>query len=532
MLQLHGVIPVIFKGYALIIPELLLIVAALWALFSERLPGGNRGAAAIAAVLVLFSGAILGCTAMNTVLFGSKLVLTQDARFGGVVLCLLALIWLIWTAFAGSGRTGEATALVCFSLAGALLATQAGDLIILLLALELTSQPIYVLIGYRHKRAKGLEGALKYFLLSILTSLFLFYGASFVLGLAHSTSYGDLQNLPAEPLMVVALLFMLIGIFGKMSVAPFHFWAPDAYEGAEPWVVAFAATAPKIAGGFVLVRLMMVLYAQIAFLRWPVLIAAVLCMLLGSLAALTQKDLRRMLAYAGVANMGYMLLMVGIANPVYVAVGWLYALFFLATYGLPTMGILLIAASEGGKVSDLAGLSHRRPLAAACLAVFALSLIGIPPLVGFFGKFFIALVGIAGSLLWGVILMVLVSAISAFYYLRLIKAAFFDKPESAEAGAQADAGAQVEASAQAALPDGADAASEEQLFGRLLQESDEALALDAAEAGQEAEEAAVAPPSVRVSRGAEFAIVLCALLVFLAGPAAGFISAWLSNPPY
>ncbi|MCL2881823.1 MAG: NADH-quinone oxidoreductase subunit N [Coriobacteriia bacterium] len=502
MLQFHGVIPVIFKGYALIVPELLLIVAALWSLFSDRLPGKSRGAAAVAAFLVLCAGLITAFCAKGIALFGSKLILTSDARFGGVVLCLLALVWLVWTAAAGRGRTAEASALVCLSLAGALLATQAGDLIVLLLSLELCSMPVYVLIGYRHSRAKGLEGALKYFLLSVLTSLFMFYGASFVFGLAQTTSFGGLQTLSGEPLAIIAMLFLLIGIFAKMSVAPFHFWAPDAYEGAEPWVVAFAATVPKIAGGFVLVRLIAVLNAQIVILRWPILIASVLCMLLGSLSALTQKDIRRMMAYGGVTVMGYALLLLGITDSQVVAIGWYFAMFFLATYGLPTMGILLISASEGGKISDLAGLSHRRPVAAAALVVFALSLIGIPPLMGFFGKLFIALAGIRGSLIPGVILMVVVSAISAFYYLRLVKAAFFDQPQEAEL--------------PATVPE---------------------TALEAeAETGNEVEvEAATAAddePTRKVAWGAELAILLCAILTFVAGPAAGYLMTWMRTPPY
>jgi len=498
MLQLHGVIPVIFKGYALIVPELLLVIAALWALFSDRLPGKNRGAAAIAAFLVLCAGLITAFCEKGATLFGGKLILTSDARFGGVVLCLLALAWLIWTAAAGRGRTAEACALACLSLAGALLATQAGDLIVLLLSLELTSMPVYVLIGYRHSRAKGLEGALKYFLLSVLTSLFMFYGASFIFGLAQTTSYSGLQNLPSEPLAVIALLFFFVGIFAKMSVAPFHFWAPDAYEGAEPWVVAFAATVPKIAGGFVLVRLIAVLNAQLTILRWPILIASILCMLVGSISALTQKDIRRMMAYGGVTVMGYALLLLGITDVQVVGIGWYFALFFLATYGLPTMGILLISASEGGKISDLAGLSHRRPVAAAALVAFALSLIGIPPLMGFFGKLFIALAGIRGSLLSGVILMVVVSAISAFYYLRLVKAAFFDKPQEAELPAAA---AQPEAEGE--LP-----------------------------AAAAAQPAADEKPARKVSWVAELTILACAILTFAAGPAAGFIMTWMRNPPY
>ncbi|MCL2324279.1 MAG: NADH-quinone oxidoreductase subunit N [Actinomycetia bacterium] len=472
MVQFHTVVPLLFKGYALLFPEALLILAAFWALFATHLPGRDRGASIVAAVLVTVAGLITAFTAAGTALFGAKLLATTDTRFGGVALCALALIWLIWTATDGKGRTAEAVALVCLSLTGALLAIQAADLIILLLSLELSAMPIYVLIGYRRRRKRGLEGALKYFLLSMLTSLFLFYGASFAFGLVGTTSYAGLLNLPAEPLAAVVLIFMFVGILAKMSVAPFHFWAPDAYEGAQPWSVAFAATVPKVAASFVLVRLIAMLQGQADLLKWALLIAAVLSMLIGSLGALTQTDVRRMMAYSGVVNMGYVLVALGAAGTVVAGESLYFALFFTVAYALPTMGILLICASEGSKVSDLAGLSKRRPVAAGALAVSALSLVGVPPLMGFFGKFFIFLSGVASKLLPFVIIMVVFSVVSAFYYLRLIKAAFFDAP-----------------------------------------------------AGEE-------PEKPRASLGAELAVLLCALLTFGGGLASGLIMAWIISARY
>ena len=523
MIQFNSVIPVLFKGYALLAPELLLIIAAGWALFADRLPGRDRAAAAIAAVLVLISGLIMGCTAKNTTLFAQKLIFTSDSRLGSVALCALVFIWLVWTAAAGRGRTAEAVALVCLSLTGALLAIQAADVIVMLVAIELSAMPIYILIGYRRKRIAGLEGALKYFLLAMLTSLFLFYGASFVFGLVGTTSYGALPNLPNEPLATVALIFLFVGILAKMSAAPFHFWAPDAYAGAEPWSVAFAATVPKIAAGFVLVRLMIFLSAaqtQTPLLKWTLLIAAVLSMVIGSLSALTQKDVRRMMAYSGIVNTGYVMLALGLVGTAASSSGLVAAWLFLVAYALPTMGILLIVSSEGGRVADLIGLSRRRPLAAACLAICALSLVGIPPLVGFFGKFFIFIAGVAGSLLPFVILMVIVSVTSAFYYLRMLKAAFFDKPEDA----------------QSEEPD----LSEERYFGWLLDADDDEASASGSGSGEDAEgedgsrhvPVTGVEPARKVSWGAEAAIVFCALLTLAAGPASGLIMAWLSNPRY
>jgi len=503
MVQFHTVTPLLFKGYALLFPEALLIIAAAWALFADRLPGRDRGAAALAAGAALVAGVITGLTAADTALFGSKLIASinprdfSDSRFGGVALCVLALIWFIWTAAAGKGRTAEATALACLSLAGALLAIQAADLIVLLLALELSALPVYVLIGYRRGRAPGFEGALKYFLLSMLTSLFLFYGASFAFGLAGTTHYVGLQNLPREPLTAVVLIFMFVGIFAKMSAAPFHFWAPDAYAGAEPWSVAFAATLPKVAASFVLVRLMTVLQLQSELLKWTLLIAAVLSMLVGVLGALTQKDIRRMMAYSGVANIGFVLLALGVVGTPVAGSGLYFALFFVVAYALPTMGILLIVASEGGSISALTGLSRRRPVAAGALVVCTLSLIGVPPLMGFFGKFFIFLAGVAGHLLPFVILMVVVSVISAFYYLRLVKAAFFDVPEE---------------TAPACLSDG-------QYFSWML---------GIKGAGQiEADR-----PARHTPLGAEFAVLLCALLTIAAGIGSSLIITWITKPPY
>jgi len=494
-------LPILFKGYGLILPEALLIVAAAWALFCDRLPGRDRGAAIVAAVLVVFAGLITGFTATNTTLFGSgsaaKLAFTTDSRFGGVALCVLALIWLIWTAAAGKGRTAEAVALACLSLAGTLLMLKSADLIVLLLSLELAAMPVYVLIGYRRKRASGLEGALKYFLLSLLTSLFLFYGASFIFSLAGTSGYAGLSNIPKEPIGVLALIFLLIGIFAKMSVAPFHFWAPDAYAGAESWSVAFAAALPKTAVVFVLARLMLVLQGQPQLMTWILLIVAVTSMVVGSFAALTQKEVRRMMAYSGVVNMGYVLLAFAAVGTQAMATGFYAALFFAVAYSLPMMGILLITASEGDAISSLAGLSRRRPLAAFCLVIFVLSLIGVPPLMGFFGKFLIAASGIAGGKTPFIVVMMVVSVISAFYYLRLLKAAFFDKPEGEEGKDEGP----VE------LPDALDGAAAPAVT---------------------AERAERAPVPV----AAEIAILLCAVLVIAAGPASSFIMAWLSNPPY
>lgn len=422
-------------GYGLIIPELLLLAGVAWGLFAERLPGGDRGSAWVGAALATASGVVAALAPTGETLFGGLLTYDGPARFVRVAIAALTALWLLWTAGRATGRIREAVALSLFSAIGAMLMAQATEMITLVLALELATMPAYVLIGYRRMRIDGLEGALKYFLLSMLTSLVMLYGMSFLYGVTGSTRFADLDLSAAGTLGLLAVILAFVGLFAKLSAAPFHYWAPDAYEGAEPWTVAFVSTVPKVAGAVALVRLTAAVAPTAPVVSSLLLIAAVASMVLGNLAALTQTDVRRMMAYSGVAHTGYLLLAAASVSPA----GYSAAVFYSVAYALPSMGVMLVAAEQGPALTDFAGLAQRRMASAWMVVIMLVSLVGIPPLAGFFGKLYLFAAALAGGLTVWVVVAVAMSVVSAGYYLRIVRSAFFGEPEGeGAAGAVAE----------------------------------------------------------------------------------------------
>lgn len=414
-------------GYALLIPEFLVLAGAFWALFGELLPGRDRGAAwagfaftsAAAVVTVFLPASVAGP-------FPAQLAFDGPARFARVTVLLLAAAWMLWTAGRGTGRLREAVSLAMFAVLGAMLMASARELVTLVLAIELATMPAYVLIGYRKDNVRGLEGALKYFLLSMMTSLVMLYGFSFLYGISGSTRYSQLDLAGSGTLGLIAVLMALAGLFAKLSAAPFHYWAPDAYEGAEPWTVAFVSTVPKVAGAIATVRLLAAVAPGMGRISAVLALVAGASIILGNLGALTQTDVRRMMAYSGVAHSGYLLLgAVALSGTGYVA-----ALFYAAAYAVPSLGIMLVVAEEGTAVSDFNGLASRRPATAWATVVMLLSLIGIPPLAGFFGKLFLFQSALTAGQTVLVVLAVVMSVVSAGYYLRIVRAMFFAEEET------------------------------------------------------------------------------------------------------
>lgn len=477
-------------GYLTFLPYALLFVGVAWALFAERLPGGDRGAAGVGALLSFGAASLFAQSEMGAILFGLKVLYSSDARFASMAICLMTGIWLLWVAGRAEGRIREAVALGLLASMGACLMVSASDLIVMVLAIELATMPAYVLIGYRRNRATGLEGAIKYFLLSVLSSLIMIYGVTFIYGITRSTHFSMLNLDAAGTLGIVAVLLLFVGIFAKISAAPFHYWAPDAYEGAESWIVAYVSSVPKVAGILLGARLIGFLASTSKVATFQnnlgliIMLASIASMILGSFAALTQADSKRIMAYSGVVNAGYMLLpLVTMTNESVASVA-LYSLF----YGLSGMGLLLVIGSEGGKVSDLAGLSKRRPGAAWALALFALSMVGVPPMAGFFGKLYMFTAAVKGGHVWLVVLATAASVVSAFYYMRFIKAAFFDAPAEIEVGDE-DSVAEPE---------------------------------NVVEVGENGRR----HPTLLAS----LAIGLCSALVLAFGPLSGFLLNWIINP--
>jgi NADH-quinone oxidoreductase subunit N len=315
----------------------------------------------------------------------------------------------------------------------------AADLISLYVAIELQSLALYVVAAFQRDSARSSEAGLKYFVLGALSSGMLLYGLSMVYGFAGTTSFAVLARLfagaePAGVGVVVGLVFVLSGLAFKIAAVPFHMWTPDVYEGAPTPVTAFFAAAPKVAAFALLVRVLVGPFGHMAG-EWQqiVILISVLSMLLGALAAIRQTNIKRLLAYSSIGHVGYALIGIAAGNEIGVRAVLIYFAIYLPTV-LGTFCVVLCMRkhdrpAEG--IDDLAGLSRTHPALALAMGVFMFSLAGIPPLAGFFGKFYVFYAAIDAKLYALAVIGVLSSVIAAFYYLRIVKIMYFD--DAAEA---------------------------------------------------------------------------------------------------
>jgi len=317
-----------------------------------------------------------------------------------------------------------------------MLMVSASNLMALYVGLELQSLSLYVLAAFQRDRAKSSEAGLKYFVLGALASGLLLYGVSLLYGYAGSTDFVTLayalREVSPPPVGIVfGMVFVCAALAFKVSAVPFHMWTPDVYEGAPTPVTAFFASAPKVAGLALLTRLLVGGFHGMHD-QWGQVIVfiAVASMVLGSFAGLAQANLKRVMAYSSIANVGFAL--VGLAA--FSQQGLQAILIFLAIYIINTLGIfgvILCLRRQGQmveQISDLSGLSKTNPVIALSMAIFMFSVAGVPPLAGFFGKYFIFLSAVKAGLVPLAIIGVLTSVVSAFYYLRIIKVMYFDEP--------------------------------------------------------------------------------------------------------
>ena len=418
-------------------PEILLVITSLLVLAIDLLflrTRPTRLRFTIAATL-----ATIGCLAAILHTTGSPVQTSL------LVLTILTVLLSIDSTF--TDHVGEFVLLILLATTGMMFLVATQDLLVLFLSLELLSLSLYILTAFDKRNPRSSEAALKYFLFGGMSAAFLLFGFTLLYGLSNSTNI--LQIAAAihgtiSPLLVIAIITTTIGFGFKVAAAPFHFWAPDVYESAPIPATAFIASASKVASFFIFFQLMTLGFLGVEgaagwhnlTLGWVPVIAAVaaLSMLLGNLVAIVQTSTRRLLAYSAIAHAGYMLL----ALVAHTQQSLIALLYYVLTYALATLGAFAtvgIVEKETGsdKLSSFEGLSRRAPALSACLFVFILSLAGIPPLAGFFGKFylFLATFNADHGLLWLVILAIATSAISLYYYLQVLKRVFVNNPPPA-----------------------------------------------------------------------------------------------------
>ncbi len=336
---------------------------------------------------------------------------------------------------------GEYYALLLFSVAGQSLMAAANELIVIFIGLEISSIASYVLVGYLRDDKRNNESAIKYFLLGSFATAFLLYGVAWIYGATGTTNLIEIRRILvnrdiAPPLVMVgtsaALIF--VGLAFKVSAAPFQVWAPDVYQGAPAPVSGFLAAGPKAAAFAVLLRVSMTVFEPISRLWEPLVwVAALATMIVGNFAALSQTNIKRLLAYSSVAHAGYVLVAVAAHSEVGVAA----AMFYLGAYALMTVGAFAVVVhfSRQGEryvdVEDLAGLGARQPVTAALMTIFLFSLIGVPLTGGFFGKFYVFKAALDSGLVWLMVLGLLNSAVAAYYYLRILVVMYMHEPGEA-----------------------------------------------------------------------------------------------------
>jgi NADH-quinone oxidoreductase subunit N len=328
---------------------------------------------------------------------------------------------------------GEYYTLMLFSISGMMLMAQASDLIVVFLALELLSIPLYVLAAFDRPRTESEEAGLKYFLLGAFATGFVVYGTALVYGATGTTSLGAIveflgSNGNPSLLLTIGAALILVGLGFKIAAVPFHMWTPDVYQGAPTAVTAFMSSGAKIAGFAALLRVFATAFPTIAVDMTGVLWAiSALTMILGNLVAISQSNIKRMLAYSSIAHAGYILMaFVPYGNPEVASVSVAAGLFYLVAYAITNFGtwgvVIAVERAEGRglEIRDYAGLGRKYPALAAAMTIFMLSLIGLPPTIGLVGKFYLFRAVMAGGFTGLAIIGVLTSLISAYYYLRVV----------------------------------------------------------------------------------------------------------------
>ncbi len=437
-------------NFNLIIPEIIISVGFILLMLGALLfkEGKGRESLSLLASLLLaaaiYSELCLARSGGTGITFSGMFVTDNMAVFLKILILaatLLVVLMSLRYKELQDRAAGEYLALLLAAALAMMLLVSAGDLVMVYLAMEFLGVTSYILVGYLRKDLKGNEAAIKYFLVGAFCSAVMLYGMSIIYGVFGTTSLyaiGAPQLLvdPANaPLIKLAVVMMLVGFGFKIAMVPFHFWAPETYEGAPTPITAFISVAPKVAGFGIILRTFLVAF-QLDMLEMNMLIAVIsaVAMTLGNLSAVPQSNIKRLLAYSSVAQVGYML----IGFVVWDILGLKAILVYLAAYLLMNIGAFMVAVVVSNnlgsdEIRDYAGLSQRSLGASLLMAFFLLSLAGIPPTVGFIGKFYIFGAAIKTGYLWLAIIGVLNSVVSLYYYYRIVHQMFFCEPKDKQA---------------------------------------------------------------------------------------------------
>tara|TARA_Y100000310_G_C20690617_1_gene821964 strand:- start:1766 stop:3232 length:1467 start_codon:yes stop_codon:yes gene_type:complete len=440
----------------LFIPELTLAIFAiaviLLDLFVQR--KGVLAGVSVAGLVISAGFTLTMWGSEPQTIFNNMLAVDSFALFFKLLFTGIAILVILASVDYASKLTnlqGEYYALVLLSVLGMMLMAAATELISIYVALGLTSLSLCALVGFL-KDSKSSEAALKYFLLSAMVSAVLLFGMALVFGVTGETQLSKiaqviqampLTNITDNPALVLGVVLLIVGFGFKIAAVPFHMWVPDVYEGAPTPITAYLSVGSKAAGFAVILRIFSSAFGlpEWLSLNWGMLFAmlAAISMTLGNVVALPQTNIKRMLGYSSIAQAGY--LMVGLATvgilPTADVLGQSAILFFLASYTVTNLGafIAIIAISNktnSDLIQDFSGMIRRAPGLALALTLCLVSLIGMPPAAGFMAKFYIFSAGVHSGLLWLVIIAVLNSVISAYYYLRVVKVMWFGEPTSTE----------------------------------------------------------------------------------------------------
>ncbi|MFN0164663.1 MAG: NADH-quinone oxidoreductase subunit NuoN [Burkholderiales bacterium] len=439
------------------LPEIALLVAALIVLIADTFISDERRnityALALASLAVVAGICAIFLSEEAVVYaFGGMYVADPMTHLLKMVACLLTGLMLVYAQGYARDREiwkGELFSLSLFVLLGVLVMISANNLLVIYLGLELQSLSLYALIALRRDDAKATEAAMKYFVLGALASGFLLYGMSMLYGAAGTLDINDLARQVASArtanraALVLGTVFIVAGLAFKLGVVPFHMWVPDVYEGAPTPVTVLVSSAPKLAAFAIAYRLLVEGLLPLA-VDWQqmLILLSVASLVIGNVTAIAQTNLKRMLAYSTIAQMGFMLLamlsgVVG-GNVASTANAYSAALFYVITYALTTLGtfgIIMLLARQGFEaenISDLRGLNKRSPWFAFVMLLLMFSLAGIPPTVGFYAKLVVlqALLGngMTTGMVWLAVVAVLLSVVGAFYYVRVVRTMYFDEP--------------------------------------------------------------------------------------------------------